>query len=138
MKCYDYLCGQPFEYCVEQGGSAEYHAFLKKPDGTPVLKSELDSITLRITNQNTGAIINDREDVNVLDDNGGSFDDESGEFVMIFGPGDHPITGDGADKRQEVHVATLTAIWGGGSNSKRWLVLATVDNLDKIAGITAT
>lgn len=135
MKCYDHLCSQPFPYCIEQGGAAEYHAFLKKPDGTPVLKSDLDDITLRITNQADGAIINERDEVTVLDDNGGSFDDDTGEFIMNFLALDHPITAAGAELRRETHVATFFATWGNGSGSKRWLVIQEVDNLDKIAGV---
>lgn len=135
----EHLCEAPFPYCVEQGGTAEYHAFLKRRDEdgnlVPVLKSELDDITLRITNQEDGEIINERDEISVLDINGGSFDVDSGELIMIFGSDDHPITEAGSELRRETHVATFFATWGNGAGSKRWLVIQEVDNLDNIAGV---
>lgn len=133
MSC-DTLCETPFEYCVEQGGTVVYRATLTKPDASPVLLSELDSLTLRLTNQADGEIINDRDEVDVLNDHGGVFHGTSGLFTMTLNGLDHPITAAGVHQRREVHVATFEARWGSGAGSKRWIVLATVDNLDNVAG----
>lgn len=135
MSC-DATCETPFAYCVEQGGTVVYQATLRKPDDTPVQLADLQQLTLRITNQADGAVINNWDDVDVLNTNGGTFHATSGLFTMTLTGQDHPITEAGADYRKEVHVATFEAVWSSGS--KRWAVVGTVENLDKLAGVTTS
>lgn len=136
MSC-DNEC-EPFETCVEQDGSFEYSATLKKKDGSAVTLAELDDITLTLTNQANGEVINNRDDVSVKNANGGTFHATTGAFTFDFAPADNPITEDGADSRREKHVAMFTATWGSGAYGKRWGVIITVDNLDKLAGVTTS
>lgn len=134
MTC-ETLCDTPFETCVEQGGTFEYSAVLKDEDGVEVPLASLTSLTLRLTNQADGEVINDRDDEDVKNVNGGTYHATSGALTMRFSADDNPITEDGAEKRRETHVAMFTATWATGS--KRWPVLITVDNLDKLAGSAA-
>jgi hypothetical protein len=53
----------------------------------PIPGSSLTSLTLSIINVGTDAVINNRNQVNVLNANGGEVD-EDGNFVLFLTPGD--------------------------------------------------
>jgi hypothetical protein len=94
----------------------------------PIPGSALTAMTMTLSNAATGAIINGREDANILGTNGGSVD-PAGNWLLELTPNDMVIL----DNTQETEVHLLLIEWvrTGGKKGKSVIVL-TVGNLSKV------
>ena len=65
-----------------------------------------------------GGIINAREDVDILNANGGSLD-ASGNFALRLSAADNPIVGGGADTIQP-HTLLIRKVWDAANPQQDW------------------
>jgi hypothetical protein len=101
---------------VPEGSTALLRGFLTDAAGADLLLTDVQSVTLRLTDQVTAAIINGASARNVLNANGGTvgpeIDPDTGAlrlgFRILLAPLDNPILG--TDRVQESHMALVT--WG--------------------------
>lgn len=85
--------------------------------GIPVVTA----LVVSLMNRATGAYINSRDHVNVLNMNGGSLDG-SGNFAWVMSPGDNVIIDDALDF--EVHTVLLEFTYGDGRQGKKLIDIA--------------
>lgn len=89
--------------------------------GAPVTLAMVTEFTIDLYDDNTGTHINGREELDILNVNGGTFHATSGHFTFTFESADNPILGLWPRGRREAHTARLTLIWGATSPpTGRW------------------
>lgn len=107
----------------------EFQLLDENDSGIPA--AELQSLTLTLYDPRTGAIINSRDDMSVLNANGGTVDAQ-GNAVLELGPADNVIVGQNAGLVQEDHVALLEWVYEAGTRQGRHLIFLRVENLAKV------
>jgi len=95
---------------VNENSSCRLTFTLQDFDGTAVPSTNITTATMTLKNQDDGATINNREDVDVS-----SYFDTSGDFSMILSGADNPIVA--SSNVIETHVATFTIDATAGSDS---------------------
>ncbi len=121
-------CTRPFVACVEEQGTFLYDFTLTKEDGTPVLLSELLTLTLKVIYRHpvTGVVTVIAATRDILNVNGGTYHATNGRGAVRFGAADNVVVDPLRDS--ETHRAEFTATWAGGG-VKRWPIDVVVDNL---------
>lgn len=116
---------------LQEGDSCFSEVRLDDEDGQPVAAATLTSLTLSLYGPG-GDIINNRDEVDVKNTNGGTLDPTSGEFRMDFTSDDSPILDATlAPGDQEVHRALFVAKWGTGKQ-KSWIVNIAVRQVSRL------
>lgn len=87
---------------VPEGSVSEFVGVVTDKKDVPIPASNLSSLTLTLYNLETGALINDRNEESVLNENGGTVD-EVGVFEMTFSEADNLLQD--SSKQYETHVA---------------------------------
>lgn len=113
---------------IEEGGVFAYDFTLIDRDSQPVPLSAMTSLKMTLYDRATDGIINSREEVDILNANGGSFDATSGEGSFTFLAADNPIVT--AAKPFETHVALFEAVYAEGT--KNWELRIEVKNLNLV------
>ena len=112
--------------------TAQYTATLKDEAGVVIPSADLTTLTLTLYDEATGAIINSRDNQNVLNATGVSID-ASGLLTWTMDPDDNAIVDTSlAPGRTELHVARFDFTWSGGGKTGRRLILVEVRQLDKV------
>jgi hypothetical protein len=113
--------------------SAWFQGTLEDEQGDPVTLASVDSITLTLYGASPDDIINSRDEVNVLNTNGGTFHATTGVFTMQFESDDNPIlnTSNDAGVRED-HYALFVATWDSGVGRKSWIVKLRVKQLHRV------
>ncbi len=112
--------------------TAQYTATLKDEAGVVIPSADLTTLTLTLYNESNGAIVNSRDNQNVLNAAGVTID-ANGLLTWTMDPGDNPIVDTSlASGRTELHVARFDFTWSGGAKTGRRLVIIEVRQLDKV------
>lgn len=98
-------------YRINKLTTFKYPATLLDQNGAGLGPADLTTLTLKLYDATTFAIINSRDDQNVLGANGVTID-SSGNLVWIMDPADNPILD--LTLSSEVHVALFKWTWGVG------------------------
>ena len=114
---------------IAENASARFTGVLKDEGGSTIPAASLTTLTLTIYDQATGAVINSRNDVSILNANGGVVDG-SGNLVMQFDPADNAIQD--ATKILEPHIWLFEWSWLSGARAGRQEVLVKVLNMVKV------
>jgi len=121
---------------VKEGSSATvrfkvYESAADRDAGNPMPIGSLDTLSVTLYDEQTGTIINDREDVDSKDANWGTFDTDTDEAVLEFEPADNPIVT--ASEELERHVLEITATYtaASGQRTVKDEIIFTVENLTK-------
>lgn len=118
-----------FPGIINEGRTPSYSEILKDKDGTPVPASGMSSLTLTLSNEADGAIINSRNAVNALNANNVTVD-ESGNIEYVLQPLDTAIQD--ATQAFETHRATFQCTYNGGAHRENWDVDFLIRNLSKV------
>lgn len=94
---------------IPEASTAALSLQLTDEGGEALDRDRIASLTLTLYDEDSEAVINEREDQSILNANGGSVD-ASGLLTLTLDPADNPILATG--KEQERHVALLTWEWG--------------------------
>lgn len=92
-------------------------------------KSVLTTLTLRLYNRRSGAILNSRNAGSILDANGGSVT-TSGFLSLVLSYLDNALTSQ--DMRSEEHVALIEWSWSSGTRFGKKEITFTVVNQAKV------
>jgi len=93
---------------IREGASAILTTTIKDLDGNALAPADLDSLTLTLRDEPTRSIINERDDQDVLNANGGELTPE-GAFSLRLDPDDTIVVNDALTL--EWHEALLTWVW---------------------------
>lgn len=120
---------QPFP--ANQNSNAKYSCVLKDENGAAIPAASMNTLTLTLTDQATGAVINGRTNQSVLNVNGGTLD-SSGNFAMTFGFADNPIVtaGSVALGAIERHVALFKYTYNSSAGKEEHQVVIAVLRLE--------
>lgn len=113
-------------YRVNKLTTFRYPAQLLNQNGEGLGQADLDTLTLKLYDATTFAIINSRDDQNVLNDNGVTLDDD-GNLVWIMEPADNPVLS--AALESEMHVALFKWTWDSGARKGDHEVMFRVLNI---------
>lgn len=115
---------------IEENGEFAYDYDLIDRHGVRVPTADIASIVMTLYNQETGAIINSRDRVDVFNANGGTYDSTvtgtTRPGTVEFVPEDNPIINDALSV--ETHVALFEAEWIDHGR-RSWEVYIQVKNL---------
>lgn len=110
---------------INERSSFRYAGKIVDEAGNPIPGSELSTLTLTLFNAADKAIINSRDDQNVLNANAVTLN-ESGELQWSAASADNPIVGDVGLGLTEKHLAQFEWTWGGGKRGSHILTLHVV------------
>lgn len=99
-------------YDAWENTSAKFTGTIVDEDGDAVPGSILESLTLSLTDLATAAVINSRNEQDVLGQNGVTVS-EAGALIWTVDPDDNPILDDDRPK-DETHLAVFVAVWPNG------------------------
>lgn len=102
-----------FENFVKEGTTSKIVATLLDQDDVPVPGDQLTALKLTLYEQKSKAIINNRNDQNVLQQNDVTVD-ENGILTFKMRVQDNVIVNPRRDVPNEVHVAMFTYGWNDG------------------------
>jgi len=91
---------------VHEGGTLKLWGTLLDEEGDPIPGTDLDSCTLRLTDVDTGEVINSHEATDIQ-----SLVGEDGMLSLVLKPPDNPIVTAGAAGTKERHVALVQYEW---------------------------
>lgn len=119
---------------IDEGDSGVLSFILEDENEDPVAKAAIDSLTLDLRHLEpvtagalVGAIINGREDQDVLNDNDVTMHATSGLVTFNMTPEDNPWNaGSGSRFVEEKHIAIFRAVWDDGAKAKTVQVVITV------------
>ena len=114
---------------VLERATARYDAVIKDEDGVAVPAAQIGALTLTLYNKKTGAIVNSRSDVDILNANGGAVD-SAGNLSFLFTPADMAIVD--STQQSEVRVGLFEWTYGGGAKEGRHEIEVTVKNLGRV------
>lgn len=100
------------DWTIRDGETLTLTTVIYDNDGLPLAASDLDSLTLTLVDEIGLSVINDREDQSVLNENGGTLD-EDGNFSLRLDPDDMVIVN--TLNKYEWHDAQLTWALTAGS-----------------------
>lgn len=110
--------------------SSQYTAQLLDELGGAVPASSLSTLVLTLYDRVTNAIINSRNQQNVLNTNGVTID-ASGNITWSITPADNVILNDAL--AVEMHVALFEATWAGGTKGCKHKVVIPVQNMARVS-----
>lgn len=96
------------DYTIRSGTTLELTTVIRDMDGEELGSADLDSLTLTLHDEDTHSVINERDDQDVLNLNGGTLDGD-GNFTLRLDPDDMAITN--SSLQREWHEAQLTWVW---------------------------
>jgi len=106
-----------------------YTAVIKDEEGAVIPAAQIGTLTLTLYNKKTGAIVNSRTDVNILNANGGTVD-ASGNLSFLFTPADMAIID--TTLASEIRIGLFEWTYGGGAKEGRHEIEFSVRNLNKV------
>ena len=110
------------ETTINERSSFLYTGKVVDESGNPIAGSELDSLTLTLYNEADKAIINSRDDQDILNANGVTVSAE-GVLSWPASSADNPIVGDVGIGLREHHIAQFEWTWGSGRRGSHLLNL---------------
>lgn len=116
---------------VVQDTSARYRATIVDTDGSAIPASSITTLTVKLTDINTGSVINSRNDQSLLNANDGTVD-SNGLLSWYMRSADNPIVTSSSSASVESHLAMFTVTWldiRGVSQKSKWPVVFNVVNL---------
>lgn len=113
-------------YRVNKLTTFRYPAQLLDQNGVGLGQADLDTLTLKLYDATTFAIINSRDDQNVLNTGGVTLDDD-GNLVWVMEPADNPIINLALES--EMHVALFKWTWDSGTRKGDHEVMFRVLNI---------
>ena len=114
---------------VREKTTRRYTAALKDETGAAIGGGALSSLKLTLYNRADGAIINSRNQQNVLNVNGVTVD-ASGILTWTMEPADNPIID--AALSYEEHIALFELGWSSETKKNNHEVIIRVENVNKI------
>jgi hypothetical protein len=127
--------GKPFEtdftgpdHVLAEGAGARLGFVVRDDAGVALPGASLTSCRLTLTDVATGAVINGRDAVDVLNAGPGTIDAE-GNGVLLLAGADNAIVGHGP---REDHEALLEWAWVGGASPGKHRILLRVENLAQV------
>lgn len=118
-----------FEKPVAEKTTCKFTGILKDENGAVVPGSSLTTLTLTLYNVDDGQIINNRNDQNILNANGGSVDG-LGNFTLRLRAADNIILD--PSKKSETHRALIRFTYNAGQDAGSVEVEFRVQNLLKV------
>lgn len=112
---------------IAERTSALVQATLQDELGAPIAAAQVTAITLTLCVRATGAIINARQDVDVLTSGMGTIDPTTGRLSITLRPEDNVLSTQTIT--QEEHAAVVSYTWDGGAKIGRQEILFTVANV---------
>lgn len=100
---------------INEETNALIKVVLYDENNSTVPGSALSSLTMTLYDKNDESIINNREDIDAKNANGGTID-ESGNFTFLLTPQDTKIIHD--ELKEEIHVCLLEFGYGAGRQGK--------------------
>jgi hypothetical protein len=93
---------------VNEETSAEYTGTIRNEAGDPLPLASINAAVLTLSDAETGAIINGKDDIDVLNANGVTIGATDGSLVWLMEPADNPILDDTIDNGGiECHLAVF-------------------------------
>lgn len=80
--------------------------------GNPVPLAAIATFTIDLFDDRTGAVINNRANLNIKNTNGGTYHATTGHATFTFESNDNPIIGAWSRGYRETHTARFTLTWG--------------------------
>ena len=117
-------------FTLREKTTRRYTAALKDETGAAIGSGTLSSLKLTLYNRADGAIINSRNQQNVLNLNGVTVD-ASGNLTWTMDPADNPIID--AALSYEEHIALFEIGWASDAKKNNHEVILRVENINKIA-----
>lgn len=111
---------------VDEGSSLLYQFRLKDEAGVGQTKEDLTALTLTVYDVDSGAIINSRDDVNLLIADAFTFTETDGLFSVRLAGEDNPVVTD--SRSVEYHAMELCATLENGT-TRNWQRVIKVCNL---------
>jgi hypothetical protein len=108
-----------------------YSAQLTDEAGDAIAAANLSTLTLTLYDQVSKAIINARDDQDVLNANNVTVD-ASGNLQWTLQPDDNPIIGARRAGLTETHIALFEWTWNAGSKQGRHEVTIEVQQIEKV------
>lgn len=108
-------------FAVRKDCSALFSGVLTREDGTtPLPAGTISSLTITLTDSESGQVINSRSAQDVLGGgtgtNGVSWTDATAAFAWTLAPADNPIVGTAiAEGNYELHEALICWTWNSGA-----------------------
>jgi hypothetical protein len=91
----------------DEGESSLLEGVLYDLSGAILAKASIETFTLTLTDEDTGRILNSREDTDILD-SGGGLVDANGNYDLTLSPADNAMV---STHKDEWHVAVLKWTW---------------------------
>ena len=123
----DLLDADGFSVGIDEGESLVLSSIFRTPDNEQFTKAALLTLTATLLNKADNTVINSRDDLTILDANGGEVSDE-GVLTLTLDPEDNPIVD--SDLSEEIHVLILKWSWSGGTGIERYEI--TVNNIEAV------
>jgi len=114
---------------VREKTTRRYTAALKDETGAAIGGGVISSLKLTLYNRADGAIINSRNQQNVLNANGVTIDD-SGNLTWTIEPADNPIID--ATLSYEEHIALFELGWSSDAKKNNHEFIIRVENVNKV------
>lgn len=118
-----------FNKIINERSTADYIATLQDTQGNVLAGSAIVSLTLTLYELKSGAIINNRDGQNVLNQNDVTVD-ENGALLFSLQPDDGVIID--ADCEYETHRAEFDCVFNAGAGRSTWDVDFFYRNLSKL------
>lgn len=116
---------------VKQGASSKMYVTFLDSAGAAVDAGDLDSVLLTLYDRDSGAVINSRSAVEVLDASIGS-SQVDGTLLLLFTPADNTIVDDAEDDGIEVHIAKLVFTYTPGLGPQETGVAELPVNVERV------
>jgi len=115
---------------IPEKTSYRYTSLLLKEDGTPLVATDLTTLTLTLYSLTTLAIINGVNDLDILNANRGTVD-ANGLLTILLQPADTVILVD--TNLTEERIMLIEATYAAGARASRHEVQLTIRNLALVA-----
>ena len=117
---------------LDEGTLAKYTATIIDEAETAIALSAMTTLTLTLYDEETGTVINSRNDQDVLNTNNVTVS-SAGLLTWLIQPGDNAIVGTRRRAGQyEKHVALFEYTWSSGSKASKHELTLEIRQLDKV------
>lgn len=104
-------------FSVSEGQSCDFVLTPTDPDGAAIDANDLLTLTLTLYDDESDAVINSREDQDILDANGGTIEEDLTVTVRLDGD-DNVIVGSASEDEIERHVARFEYTYNDGEQTR--------------------
>lgn len=117
---------------INEGSSLYLTGTLTDHAGEVLPLASVASLTLRLTDERSGAVINGRSGVSILNANGGTLHPTSGAWTLQLRSADAPIVNTSAPPAYERHLLLVEWFYNGGVDKGSKEMVITVRNLPEV------